>query len=106
MNKVSINGRTFNSSRTVVVMNGRVIVDDHEVNVGRVKNGILEIKVTGTLENLETDGSVTCENVTGTVQAGGSVTCDNVGGNVQAGGSVTCDDVSGSIMAGGSVHHG
>lgn len=106
MNSVTINGKTYSGSKSVVVKNSQVYVDGKKVDHGTVENGILEVKVTGVLESLEADGSVTCDDVHGTVQAGGSVTCDNVGGTVQAGGSVTCDNVAGSIMAGGSVRHG
>ncbi len=106
MNSVTINGKTYFGKRSISVSNSRVIIDGQEIDAGKVKNGILEVHVKGTIENLEADGSVTCENVSGTVQAGGSVHCDSVGGNVQAGGSVHCDDVGGNIMAGGSVSHG
>ena len=106
MNSVTINGKTYSGSRSVVVKNNVVYVDGNKVDHGTTEKGILEVHVTGVLENLEADGSVTCDDVQGTVQAGGSVTCDNVGGTVQAGGSVTCDNVAGSIMAGGSVNHG
>lgn len=106
MNKVSINGFKFSSIKSVTIKKGKISVDGKEIDPGEIKNGTLEIKVTGTLENLETDGSVTCDDVAGDVQAGGSVTCDDVGGNVQCGGSVTCDSVAGSVMAGGMVHNG
>ncbi len=106
MNSVTINGKTITSVRSISVSNNSVIIDGKKIDHGKTKNGILEVHVTGTLENLEVDGSVTCEDVKGTVQAGGSVHCDNVGGNVQSGGSVHCDDVGGNIMAGGSVSHG
>ena len=106
MNSVTINGKTFKSIRSISVRNSTVIIDGKKVDTGKIENGILEVKVTGVLENLEADGSVVCEDVHGTVQAGGSVSCDNVGGNVQAGGSVSCDSVGGSVMAGGSISHG
>ena len=105
MNKVTINGKTFNGTRSVRVANSRVFVDGVEKSMEEIKGKVLDIKVEGTLESLEADGSVACDDVKGTVQAGGSVTCDDVGGNVQAGGSVTCDYVGGSVMAGGSVSH-
>lgn len=106
MNSVTINGKTYNGSKSVVVKNDVVYVDGKKVDHGKTTDSILEVHVMGILENLEADGSVSCDDVHGTVQAGGSVTCDDVGGNVQAGGSVTCDDVGGSVMAGGSVNHG
>lgn len=103
---VTINGTTYEGNN-VKVINDKVWVNGKRIgNAEPNKKGILEVKVTGTLHNLETDGSVICDDVAGTVQAGGSVTCDDVGGNVQAGGSVSCDDVGGVVMAGGSVNHG
>ena len=49
-------------------------------------------------------GSVTCDDVGCDVRAGGNVTCDCVGGDIHAGGNVTCDEANGSIQAGGDVH--
>lgn len=100
-----INGKTFKGN-SIVVVNGRVIVDGKQVDVGDVSNGILKIEVTGTLSSLDADGSVTCQDVKGDVDAGGSVSCGNVGGYVDAGGSVRCGTVGGYIDAGGSVRHG
>jgi len=103
---VTINGETYEGNN-IKVVNDKVWIDGKRVDNAEPNNkGILQVKVTGTLHNLEADGSVTCDNVTGTVKAGGSVACDDVGGNVQSGGSVSCDNVGGSVMAGGSVSHG
>ena len=49
-------------------------------------------------------GSVTCDDVQGDIQAGGNVTCDCAEGDIHAGGNVTADEVSGDIRAGGSVY--
>lgn len=106
MNKVEINGKAYHSVRSIRVTNSTVKIDGNSIDFGKTTNGILGIKIEGVVENIECDGSVTCDDVHGTIQAGGSVTCDNVGGTVQAGGSVACDNVGGSIMAGGSVSHG
>lgn len=105
MNRIIINGKTFRGGSNVRVINSSVIIDGVKKDVGKIKNGILEVKVEGIIENLEVGGSVICEDVRGTVQAGGTVTCDDVGGNVQAGGSVVCDNIGGSVMAGGVVTH-
>ena len=103
---VTINGITYEGNN-IKVVNNKVWVNGKRVdNAKPGKNGILGIEVTGTLHNLETDLSVTCDDVTGTIQAGGSVACDNVGGTIQAGGSVNCDNLGGSVMAGGSVNYG
>ncbi len=104
MNKVTINGKTYSSSGSISVVNGVVVLDGKQIT--DVPKNILQIEVTGTLNNLKTDLSVNCDDVSGYVEAGGSVNCDNVGGNVNAGGSVNCDNVRGNVNAGGSVIHG
>ena len=63
----------------------------------------VEIIWTGPLLNVQSDFAVSCENVSGDVNAGGSVNCDAVDGDVNAGGNVSCDDVGGNIKAGGNV---
>ena len=105
MNSVTINGKTYYGTHSVSISNNTVVIDGEEVDPGEIKNGILHVKVTGTLEKLEAAGSVTCEDVTGDIQAGGSVRAGNVGGTVQTGGSVRCGTVGGNVMAGGSVRH-
>lgn len=102
MSKVTINGKTYSGS-SVVVINNRVLIDGKEITDKDLPKTILQIEVTGTLQELKTDASVNCDDVTGNVEAGGSVNCDSVGGNVNAGGSVNCDSVGGSVNAGGSV---
>lgn len=97
MNRVTINGVTYDGARSISVSNGRVTIDGKQVDHGEVNNNILKVEVTGVLERLEADGDV---------QAGGDVSCDDVGGTVQCGGDVRCGNVSGSIMAGGDVRHG
>lgn len=97
----------------VLLFRGRTRVEDREAR-GRV-----EIMWSGDVKDLQSDfsiycdqvygsveagGSVTCDNVMGCVSAGANVTCDRVGGNVTAGANVTCDDVGGSVYAGGSVN--
>lgn len=107
MNKITINGKTFTGVGSVTVSNNRVMINGKSVDYGKAEDGILEVKVLeGTIEHLEADGSVVCNDVRGSVQAGGSVSCKSVGGTIQAGGSVNCGEVGGSVIAGGSVSYG
>jgi len=105
MGTFEINGRTY-SGNNITMVDGRVIVDGEDVteDYGSPLPKVVEIKIIGgDIENLVTDASVTCQNVTGYVEAGGSVRCGDVGDNVDAGGSVTCGNVQGNVDAGGSV---
>ncbi len=103
MNKITINGKTYNvPGGNISVQNNIVYVDGKKIEEGL--SGIVEVKFTGDLASLRTDGSATVKGeVKGDVDAGGSVDCGNVGGSVDAGGSVSCRDVKGDIDAGGSV---
>lgn len=106
MISMTVNGKTINvpSGRSVSVINGVVIVDGVRYGEQDFGKDILEIKVTeGTIENLTSDRSITCLNVSGNIIAKGSVTCGNIGGNVDSTGSVTCDRINGSVRANGSV---
>ena len=121
MNRVTINGKTFEGGRSVTIINNRVMIDGKDVtDKSKPKDGIVTIKVDGVLESLTTDadvvaglvkgnidagGSVSCDDVDGDVDAGGSVNCGAVGGDVDAGGSVNCGKVGGDVDAGGSVRH-
>lgn len=60
----------------------------------------------GKVANLRSDFSVSCEDVSGYVQAGGAVNCGDVEGPVSAGGNVNCGDVGGPVKAGGNVSCG
>ena len=53
---------------------------------------------------ISAQGNVTCDDVKGDIHAGGNVTCDCAEGDIRAGGNVTCDEASGEIHAGGSVY--
>lgn len=108
MGSFQINGRIY-SGNNITMVDGRVIVDGKDVTneFDYPLPKVVEIKViTGTIENLITDASVTCGDITGNVEAGGSVTSQNVGGDIDAGGSVNCKDVQGSVDAGGSISCG
>lgn len=103
MNRVTINGQTFESEGPITVINGRVTVGGKQL--AELKETIIRIEVEGDLSSLKTDASVTVKgNVQGDVDAGGSVTAGDVGGDVDAGGSVNCGDVKGDVDAGGSIN--
>ena len=102
---VTVNGKTYRGNSVEIRSDGKVVID------GKVQDdaveGVVEVRVVeGRLNNLKTDGAVTCQNVEGNVSAGGSVRSGNVGGNVSSGGSARCGNVGGSVNAGGSVRHG
>lgn len=115
---ITINGKSYRGSN-VEVRNGVVWINGEQVDSPTQDLKIIDIKVTGDVENIKCDGnatingnvgssvsaggSVTCNKVNGSVSANGSITCDDVGSSVTAGGSVTCDNVNGSVSAGGSV---
>lgn len=105
MARFNIDGRDFVGG-SITIRNGVVTIDGKRQN-GTV-SGVVEIRITeGVLQDLETDASVTCGEVRGSITAGGSVSCQNVGGSLTAGGSVNASGrAGGSIMAGGSVRIG
>lgn len=123
MGTITINGRTY-TGNNISMSNGRVIIDGEDVTdqTGVDMKSILEVRVTGDIENIfceknitimgnvkeyiDARGSVNCNDVGGDIKAGGSVNCDDVAGNVYANGSVNADDIGGSVQAGGSVRHG
>jgi hypothetical protein len=104
LNRITINGVTYEGARSVAVVNGVVTIDGNRQD--SAVSGVVEVRVLdGVLGELRTDASVTCGEVRGNVHAGGSVKCAGVGGSISAGGSVRCASVDGSINAGGSVRH-
>ena len=108
MAKVTINGVTIETSgKSIVVSNGKVIVDGTEVQVGEIKNNRIDLHIlSGEVGEIRADGNVYAQDVRGDIDAGGSIDCKNVGGSADAGGSITCGDVSGNVDAGGSVRCG
>lgn len=120
---ISINGRTFSGNNLSMVGN-RIIVDGRDVtdDTGVEMKSILEVKITGDVQdvscdrgltivgtvrgNIDAKAAVNCDSVGGDIKAGGAVNCDDVQGSVYANGSVNCDDIGGSVQAGGSVRHG
>jgi len=105
MGTININGKVY-SGHNIEVRDGAITIDGVRQKDDSAK-GVLEIRVIdGPIARLDTDLSVNCNKVIGSVNAGGSVNCDDVGGDVSAGGSVNCDDIGGNVSAGGSVRRG
>lgn len=80
-----------------------VIYVGHSMVLGHPAGDRIEFCYEGPALAVQSQFSVRCGSVNGSVNAGGSVTCDDVAGPVNAAGSVTCDEVNGSIRAGGNV---
>lgn len=98
---ITINGNAYYGN-SVNVTGENLIV--HITAEKSNSSNIREIRIHGgTINTLVSAGSVVCEHVGGSVDAGGSVTCRDVGGDVSAGGSVKCGLVGGDVDAGGSV---
>lgn len=109
--RITVNGVDVGAGRDISIINGVVTVDGQKVDMDVIgtciQPGIVKIIVEGgDIHELKTDASVTCQDVTGNVDAGGSVRCRDVGGKVDAGGSIDCGEVHGSVDAGGSVRCG
>lgn len=101
MGTVTINGVTYTGNN--ICIRGNHVTIDGVTQTDKL-SGVVEVRVIeGTINKLESDASISCGDVAGSVSAGGSVQCDAVGGNVSAGGSVQCDDIGGNCVAGGSI---
>ena len=96
MNKITINGQTFNVSGSNISVNGSSITVDG-VTIQSELNGIVEIKFEGDLANLEAHNVKVNGNVMGDIDAH-NVECKNVGGNVKAH-NVDCGIVTGNVNA-------
>lgn len=106
MGSIMIDGKTYEGN-CVSIRDGVVSIDG-KVQDGKVQ-GVVEVKViSGKIERLDTDASVSCGEVGGNIAAGGSVRVfGHVAGNVAAGGSVQASGrLGGAISAGGSVNIG
>ena len=84
INGIKIEGSGVQNIR----VNGNTVTVNGDI-VGTNFNNPLEVRITeGTVANIEADGSVHANDVTGNLSAGGSVYCGDVGGSLNAGGSV------------------
>ena len=82
------------SSCSTITINGKHIF---------TSDSCISINIEGDVHTVDTQGSVTCNDVTGGVNTMGSVRCGNVGKNVDTQGSVRCNDVQGSVKTMGRV---
>lgn len=100
----SINGISIQAGRNITI-NGDKVMIDGVLHADIEPRTIMEIRIIeGTIENVRSDMSITCGDVTGNVDAGMTVNCGNVGGDVDAGMSVNCGSVGGDVDAGMSVN--
>jgi hypothetical protein len=83
MSTIVINGRRITvAGNDISIINGIVKVGGKVIDESL--SGVAQISWEGPLANLTTDTSVSCGNVSGSVNAGSSVSCDSVGGSVSA----------------------
>ncbi len=101
MGSITINGITFEGN-SVIVSNGTVYIDGKLQKT--LDKNVQRIEIKGMVKNVQSDLSISCEDVKGNVEARGSVNCGDVGGSVSAHGSVNCGDIGGNVDAGGSVN--
>jgi len=92
--QVRKDNKNFSSSSQTIIINGKHIFSS---------NNCISINVEGDVHSVDSQGSVTCQNVTGNIKTQGSVTCGDVGKNIDTQGSVRCGDVGGKIDTQGSV---
>lgn len=100
MNKITINGTTYQSGKSISIKNNEVIIDGEKVDETTAEKLVIK----GEVNNLQTDLNVNCDNVSGDIIANGNVNCDDVSGNISAKGNINCDNVKGSIQANGNVN--
>lgn len=96
MNRITINGNTFEVSGNNISVSGNSIIVDG-ITIQSNLNGIVEIKFEGDLANVEAHNVKVTGNVMGDVDAH-NVECKNVGGNVKAH-NVDCGDIQGNVNA-------
>lgn len=96
MSTVRINGTTITGGRSIVISNGKVLVDGKDVTPNAKE---ISIAVTGNIDRLEAD---VCQKISVTGDAGNIVTQS---GDVEIGGSVTgsVQTMSGDVDCGGSI---
>ena len=108
MNTIRINGVTITGGRSIVINNGRVVVDGNDVTPNAKD---IRIEVNGDVDDLDVDACSTVK-VTGSVRklstVSGDVECGNVGGDVKTvSGDVTCGTISGRVSTvSGDIDHG
>lgn len=95
MNKIFINGESFDvKGKSIVVKNGKVIVDGDLVKDGL--SGTVKIEFKGDLASLDCTNAVVNGNVKGDVDCTSIIVNGNVGGNVD-GTTIKCGDIGGDV---------
>lgn len=115
MNSITINGKTITSSKSIVITNGKVIIDGNDATP---MDKTINISVQGDVENLHVDvcskiqitgNAKTVHSTSADIEISGSVngnvgstsgdiSCGNVTGNIQTvSGDVKCEEVKGSV---------
>ena len=103
MNKIVVNGKQIIcSGNNISIIDNKVFVDGKEISNEAIERS--NVYIYGDVQNIKCEGSVSCNNVKGDIQARGSVNCDDVGGNINCGGSCNCDSLEGNVTAGGSIN--
>jgi len=64
----------------------------------------ININVEGDVQTVDTQGDVTCQNVTGDISTQGDVTCKDVGNSISTQGDVTCRDIGRGISTMGDIN--
>lgn len=108
MNSIIINGTTIKSSGSISVNGNKIFIDGKDVTnkIGKIKDGILKIKIDGNIDKFIADGNIEVNGNIGNLQCDGTCKIDgDIKGNVEVDG--VCDvrgDVSGSIKCDGVIN--
>lgn len=99
MSRVTINGKAFSAKSSIVINNGRVILDGQSVEMPDEKRISIEVK--GDVQDLQVDScdSLIIQGAVGSVQStSGDVRCGDVGGSVQTvSGDVRAQAIQGNV---------
>lgn len=107
MNKITINGKTYDipSGVNVSSNNGQVFVNGE--NIRSEYTPIIDVKIEGDINSLKTNGDVmVLQGNVGDVKCGGD--CDihgHVKGSINAGGDIECEQIYGSVNAAGDIYY-
>lgn len=97
MNKIFINGESFNvKGDSIVVKNGKVMVDGDLIKDGL--SGTVKIEFKGDLASLDCTNAVVNGNIKGDVDCTSIIVNGDVGGNVDST-TISCGNIMGNIDA-------
>ncbi len=99
VSSIKINGMSVVAGRSIIITNGRVVVDGKDVTGDDTK--IINIEIQGNVDELSADvcNSITVSGSAGRVKTqSGNIRCGDVAGSVQTmSGDVSCGKVSGDV---------